>query len=169
MKPSVCRETFSCPWTGARGDLETQRCALTGRLSSHANLPARARGRRSVRRAPSLQAADKTPIAVYTDPHQTDADFPLQGEYLGYQRSPAEPPAAASSWGLQVIAVGDGKFEAVKFFGGLPGTTSWRRERIPLLGERRDDVLHLKGTFTTPSSMASRRRSTTSSAKSRDG
>lgn len=93
---------------------------------------------------PSLQAADKTPIAVYTDPRQTDADFPLQGEYLGYQR-PLPSDRSSVLVGLQVIAVGDGQFEAVKFFGGLPGTTSWRRERIPLVGERRDDVLHLKG------------------------
>ena len=89
-------------------------------------------------------AADKVSIPVYTDPSMTDADFPLQGEYLGYQRS---QPSARSSVlvGLQVMAVGNGQFEAVKFIGGLPGTTAWKRERFTLKGERSGDILRLRG------------------------
>lgn len=44
-----------------------------------------------------IRAADKVSIPVYTDPSMTDADFPLQGEYLGYQRSQPMPGAANSS------------------------------------------------------------------------
>jgi hypothetical protein len=90
-------------------------------------------------------AADKpAPIPVYTDVAKTDEDFPLQGEYLGYQR-PQLSARSSELVGLQVIALGDGKFEAVKFLGGLPGLSQWRRERIPLKGERTGDILRLTG------------------------
>lgn len=95
--------------------------------------------------SPNVFAADKpVSIPVYTDPAKTDADFPLQGEYQGYQRS--QPSTRSSELvGLQVIAEGDGKFEAVKFIGGLPGTTAWKKERITLKGERSGDILRLVG------------------------
>jgi mono/diheme cytochrome c family protein len=54
----------------------------------------------------SIHAAD-----VYDTPEtaMADADFLLQGEY------------ATKGMGLQVVALGDGKFMAVKYPGGLPG------------------------------------------------
>lgn len=47
-----------------------------------------------------------------------DADFYLQGEYSGTFSTGEQ---AGKSIGLQIIALGDGKFEAVEFAGGLPG------------------------------------------------
>lgn len=45
----------------------------------------------------------------------TDADFPIQGEYV------LDAKAIQKGPGVQVIALGDGKFEAVSFKRGLPG------------------------------------------------
>jgi len=54
---------------------------------------------------------------AYTNPEKTDADFPFQGEYVGkIKTDDGEAPV-----GLQVIALGGGKFHGVLFRGGLPG------------------------------------------------
>ncbi len=49
------------------------------------------------------------------DPSTTDPDFPIQGEYALDAKAPDKGP------GVQVIALGDGKFEAVSYKRGLPG------------------------------------------------
>jgi hypothetical protein len=92
----------------------------------------------------SVAAADGKDGPVYTDPLAADADFALQGEYRGWQ-TPVGSIRSAEAIGLQVVALGDGRFEAVKFYGGLPGA-GWRgRERYPLSGERVGDRLELLG------------------------
>jgi hypothetical protein len=42
-----------------------------------------------------------------------DADYAIQGEYSGMM--------GGKKMGVQIIALGDGKFDAVGFEGGLPG------------------------------------------------
>ena len=54
---------------------------------------------------------------AYTDPGKTDADFPFQGEYVGEITHDGQP----LRFGVQVIALGEGAFEAVAYPGGLPG------------------------------------------------
>jgi len=54
---------------------------------------------------------------TYTDPAQTDADFAIQGEYVGTLQT----SEGARKVGVQVVALGDGKFLAVGYVGGLPG------------------------------------------------
>ncbi len=59
---------------------------------------------------------------AYTDPQAAGADFQIQGEYrgeiIGEDRE--------ETWGAQVIALGDGKFQLNGFKGGLPGD-GWSR------------------------------------------
>jgi hypothetical protein len=65
-----------------------------------------------------------------TDLAQVDEDFHLQGEYLG---------SWSHGWqnlGLQVIARGDGQFDAVLLQGGLPGAGWDRSSRVVLAGRR---------------------------------
>lgn len=54
---------------------------------------------------------------VYTDRAATDADFPFQGEYEGVVKH----DSGEAKFGVQVVALGDGKFDAVAYPGGLPG------------------------------------------------
>lgn len=54
-------------------------------------------------------------IAQETDPSAADPDYPIQGEYA------VDAKAIQKGPGVQVIALGDGKFEAVFYKRGLPG------------------------------------------------
>jgi len=69
---------------------------------------------------------------------QADPDFLLQGEYLGWLN---DASGVSSSFGLQVVAGGDGKFDAVLLPGGLPATGWNRADRIKLKGKIDDDGL----------------------------
>lgn len=60
---------------------------------------------------------------AYTDPNKTDADFPFQGEYVGTVKADDD----RLKIGVQVIALGGGKFQAVAYRGGLPGD-GWDKE-----------------------------------------
>jgi hypothetical protein len=71
-----------------------------------------------------------------------DVDFQLQGEYFGQTR---EPNGRLGYTGLQVIALGEGKFDAVHYEGGLPGGGWNRSDKRRLSGERDGHVLTLVG------------------------
>jgi hypothetical protein len=83
---------------------------------------------------PSLAHAQAQP--------KVDADFPFQGEYAGEVNN----PTGAQKWGIQVIALGDGKFQAVYYPGGLPGD-GWTKDKpkVKADGTRADDTVTFKG------------------------
>ena len=54
---------------------------------------------------------------AYLSAKKADADFKFQGEYSGELGGDNDK----QKWGIQVIALGNGKFEAVGYPGGLPG------------------------------------------------
>jgi hypothetical protein len=76
-------------------------------------------------------AADKPP--VYIDPHKAaaDPDFALQGEYAGQLKD--------DKFGVQIIALGNGKFHGVAYRGGLPGDGWDESDKIEGDGERAAD------------------------------
>lgn len=76
-----------------------------------------------------LPAQEKTKDkaeTTYTDPKDAGEDYAFQGEYLGN----AEIEGQDMAIGAQVIALGDGKFEIVGYFGGLPGDGWSRGDRM---------------------------------------
>jgi hypothetical protein len=86
----------------------------------------------------SAFAADKE--VTYIDPKEAakDPDFALQGEYAGSIQD--------NKFGVQLIALGNGKFHGVGYPGGLPGD-GWDGERkVEGDGQRGDDgAIHLTG------------------------
>ncbi|MGC1274219.1 MAG: DUF1080 domain-containing protein [Planctomycetaceae bacterium] len=84
---------------------------------------------------PSL-AAESAPA----NPQQTDADFPFVGEYLGSISSRENGVWKSTPIGLQVVALGEGRFEAVEYLGGLPGL-GWNGHDKAVLPGRRDGRL----------------------------
>ena len=94
--------------------------------------------------AVTCRAAD-TGKPVYDDPAATDADFPLQGEYLGE----VEMDGQRISIGLQLIAEGEGRFKAVAYPGGLPGAGADMSQKFSGQGVRDgegdDAVVRIEG------------------------
>jgi hypothetical protein len=73
---------------------------------------------------------------TYTDPEKTDDDFAVQGEYVG--------ELGDDRFGVQIIAVGKGKFRSVAYRGGLPGD-GWDGEvAVAGEGERQGDQTTFK-------------------------
>ncbi len=71
----------------------------------------------------------------YTNPKNADADFAIQGEYTGEVDTGDEK----DKFGIQVIALGDGKFRAVGYHGGLPGDGWNGEDPVRVEAERSDD------------------------------
>lgn len=91
--------------------------------------------------SPMLRGEDPADQA-WTDPQlaaREDPDFSIQGEY-----GSADP---GSPWGLQVVALGGGRFDAWLLEGGLPGA-GWApgKQRLKLVGRRDGDTTELAGT-----------------------
>jgi hypothetical protein len=93
-------------------------------------------------------AADPTPAKpkkeedprhklVFFTPEEAGIDYKLQGEYEG--------AAGSGKWGAQVIALGDGKFHAVLFPGGLPGAGWDAKTRYESEGALEGDAATLHG------------------------
>jgi hypothetical protein len=69
------------------------------------------------------QARQQNRPPAFTTAAEAGPDFQLQGEYAGWVYSPGQGNQFA---GLQVIALGNEKFDAVVYRGGLPGN-GWDR------------------------------------------
>ncbi|MFM9059462.1 MAG: DUF1080 domain-containing protein [Planctomycetaceae bacterium] len=78
---------------------------------------------------------------VFTDPAATDEDHPFQGEYAGTVKR----DGGDLKYGVQVVALGEGKFDAVGYPGGLPGAGWTPPDTVRGTGERRGDVVALEG------------------------
>ena len=76
------------------------------------------------------------------DAAQADADYGIQGEYVGY----LAPPGREWQWvGLQVIALGNSKFDGVLHGGGLPGAGWNGRTKEKFSGTHDEVGIHIHG------------------------
>ena len=79
---------------------------------------------------------------AFTSAADAGPDYTVQGEYLGELKTDGAPLKV----GIQVIALGDGKFDAEAHPGGLPGD-GWSHpaRRLHLSGETKNGVTALTG------------------------
>ena len=92
----------------------------------------------------SLAAGDPamlTALAV-ANVADVDPDFAVQGEYVGA----SSKLGCLTNYGLQVVALGEGQFEAKLYEGGLPGNGASGQSAFVLQGARTDaDATRLTG------------------------
>ena len=79
--------------------------------------------------------AQEDPRIAYTDPASAPIDFKIQGEYLGKVQMDMPTP-----FGVQIVALGGGKFLAVGYFGGLPGE-EWRQASVEAEGRLEGEIV----------------------------
>ncbi len=79
----------------------------------------------------SIGLAGEPKRPIYTDPEAAGADFQIQGEYEGTIGN-------QTKLGIQVIALGDGQFEAYFLAKGLPGAGWDGKTRVKLTGATKD-------------------------------
>lgn len=89
--------------------------------------------------ASPLTAADSKKAA--TDPTQAGPDFRFVGEYVGSVSVLEGRVWRTVPIGLQVVALGDGRFEAVEYMNGLPGAGWDGRDKVVLPGRREGNVV----------------------------
>jgi hypothetical protein len=80
--------------------------------------------------------AQEKPVAI-TDPAKADADFAVLGEYTGELKGDDGKPV---KFGVQVVALGKGRFRALGYRGGLPGDGWDKTKKIEAEGEGKDDT-----------------------------
>ena len=80
--------------------------------------------------ATSVPAAKKPEPPAYLTPETAGPDFKVQGEYVG--------TAGEKKIGVQVIALGEGAFQAVIYPGGLPGAGWDEQTRHTVDGKTQD-------------------------------
>jgi acetyl esterase/lipase len=94
---------------------------------------------------PAAASAADAGNPACTDPARADGDFAFQGEYVGEVTHDGQP----MRFGVQIIALGDGKFDAVAYPGGLPGDGWTPPNKIVGTGTRvgaaADAVVKLEG------------------------
>jgi 3-keto-disaccharide hydrolase len=86
---------------------------------------------------------------AYTDPAKTDADFPFQGEYIAI----VSIDNSQARKGLQVVAMGGGKFHVITYAGGLPGDGWNKAERHEADAELKDGTLFISGELSLSKTM----------------
>jgi hypothetical protein len=78
---------------------------------------------------------------TFIDPAKAGPDFAVQGEYVG------ELAGGKGKLGVQVIALGDDKFQAVFLAGGLPGDGWDGKSRTEVQGKRDGDKTTFAGAY----------------------
>lgn len=86
--------------------------------------------------------ADNKARLTINDINQVDDDFGYMGEYQG---TVFTPTGGNCPIGLQVVAMGDGKFGGMQYACGLPGTGWNRVDRAKIEGEAKDGKVEAMG------------------------
>jgi hypothetical protein len=84
----------------------------------------------------SAEQPNASPPAAVTEPAQAGPDFAVQGDWVG--TSPYKGKDV--KYGVQIVALGDGKFHGVGFYGGLPGDGWDNKSKLEADGQTKDGV-----------------------------
>ena len=76
------------------------------------------------------------PPAAIPDPAQAGPDFAVQGDWVGT----APYKGKEVKYGVQIVALGDGKFHGVGYYGGLPGDGWDNKTKLEADGQTKDGV-----------------------------
>jgi len=101
------------------------------------------------KKADSKKRKSKTMVVLpgkgpaFTEPPTDDLNFDLMGEFIGPISTGQENEY--ESLGLQIRPLADNSFQAIAYFGGLPGQQKHRSEMVRMIGQRSDDFLILSG------------------------
>jgi hypothetical protein len=88
----------------------------------------------------SLARADEGKHEAVTDASKAGEDYTIQGEYIGTFDI---GDGSETQFGLQCIALGDGKYRGIAYFGGLPGDGWDGFGKLEAESETRDGIVHL--------------------------
>ncbi|MFQ5734874.1 MAG: DUF1080 domain-containing protein [Planctomycetaceae bacterium] len=103
--------------------------------------------------APAQKKKGNNRRKAVIDAKKAGPDFKFQGEYVGQLGGEDDK----QKWGLQVIARGDGTFDAVAYGGGLPGAGWNGEDKITAAGKREGKTVTLtsdRGTATIQDGVA---------------
>ena len=91
------------------------------------------------------RAAPRSKAKAVKDPSVAakDPDFAIQGEYAATGRDRIHK-GKKGQYGLQVVALGDGNFQAALYKGGLPGSGAENNEFVLLTGSTEGGKNHLE-------------------------
>ena len=87
-------------------------------------------------------AQNKEKGPAYTSPPPKDMSFPLMGEFMGLVTSDDGKKQVV---GLQIRSIGNDQFDAVAYYGGLPGQPKFSPEPIQMIGKRSGEFVVLSG------------------------
>jgi hypothetical protein len=88
------------------------------------------------------QAENGSRGPVHTTPPKDDPSFLLMGEFVG---SVDSEESESQTVALQIRPISKDQFEAIAYFGGLPGDEEHRPEPKKMIGQRHDGFLVLSG------------------------
>ena len=90
----------------------------------------------------TIVAQNKEKGPAYTSPPAKDMSFPLMGEFMG---SVTSDDGKKQIVGLQIRSIGNDQFDAVAYYGGLPGQPKFNPEPIQMIGKRSGEFVVLSG------------------------
>ena len=90
----------------------------------------------------TTHAQNKEKGPAFTSPPAKDMSYPLMGEFIGAVTS---DDGKKQIVGLQIRAIGNDQFDAIAYYGGLPGQPKFSPEPIHLIGKRSGKFVILSG------------------------
>jgi hypothetical protein len=90
----------------------------------------------------TTHAQNKEKGPAFTSPPAKDMSYPLMGEFIGAVTS---DDGKKQIVGLQIRAIGKDQFDAIAYYGGLPGQPKFSPEPIHLIGKRSGKFVILSG------------------------